>query len=216
MKKKSVVAFDFDGTLTSSIDMEDRSMAYGCESVGIHGMNREILHCHYGPTEYGILKELVPPGDLKNAWEAFLSYYRKASKDLLPYEGIKELLKTLSEKKCLLLLVTGRSKETLDISLPDLGLDSYFAKCYVGSESGTNKEQSMEKIFHDYGIGKDDILYIGDTLDDIRMMKAIDVDILSVSYSHDLKYQEELIKANPGNVCTTVSELTKRILDSIQ
>lgn len=191
-------------------------MAFGCASVGINGINKEIVHSHYGPTEYGILKELVPPGDLEKAWKACLSYYKEASKSLVPFEGIKDLLQTLSEKKCLLLLVTGRSKDTLEISLPDLGLDSYFVKCYTGSDEGTNKEKSIETIFKDYGIGKEDILYIGDTLDDIRMMRSISVDILSVSYSHDLKYQEELMKKNPGNVCTSVSELKKRILDSIQ
>jgi phosphoglycolate phosphatase-like HAD superfamily hydrolase len=216
MEKKTAFAFDFDGTLTLSFSMEDDCMAKACQAVGFKDVTPAIIHQNYGPTEDGIIRKLVGEANFRKAWAFFLDYYAKESKKLKPFKGIPELLKTLSQKKCLVILLTGRSRESLEISLADLGLSSCFIRAYTGSPYGTNKEKSMTSLLTDYGLAKKDVLYIGDTLEDIQMMRSIDTDILSAGYSHDSSYQQQLEKANPGNVCHSVDDLKKRLVELIR
>lgn len=215
MKKKKAFAFDFDGTLTLSFHVEDYCMTESIRQVGYPFVTEEIVHQNYGPTEDGIIAKLVDKKDFDKAWEICLRLYKEISKDLKPFEGIPELLEDLSKKGVSLFLLTGRSRQTLDISLHDLHLEPYFKQCYTGSRLGTNKEISMKKLCEEHHYSMDDVLYIGDTLDDIRMMNSLPCDILSAGYSHDLKYQSCLEEKNPGRVVSSVKELHQRLTELI-
>lgn len=213
LRNKKAVVFDFDGTLTDSMEIENLSMSKALSSVGCFSVSKDELTNHYGPTERGIISSIVPPGKKDEAWKNCLKYYREFAKDLKPFDGILDILSSLKERNILTLLVTGRSRETLDISLQDMHLTPYFLKTYTGSDSGTNKEESLTSLFNDFSLDKNDVLYIGDTLDDIRMMRNIQTDILSAGYSHDKEYQEMLEEKNPGNVCSSIQQLKERLME---
>ncbi len=214
-RSKKAIVFDFDGTLTDSMEIENLSMSKALTSVGCFSVSKDEITSHYGPTERGIISSIVPPGKKEEAWKNCLLYYRELAKDLRPFDGILDILSSLKEKKILTLLVTGRSRETLDISLHDMQLESYFQKTYTGSDSGTNKEESLTSLFKDFSLDKNEVLYIGDTLDDIRMMRNIQTEILSAGYSHDKEYQKLLEEKNPGNVCSSVQQLKTRLMEVI-
>lgn len=211
--KKKTVIFDFDGTLTDSMEIQNLSILKGLHAVGCFSVSKEDLPNHYGPTERGIISSIVPPGKKAEAWNVCLECYKELSKSMKPFDGILELLEKLIENQIEVFLVTGRNRETLDISLKDMKMESYFLKTYSGSDLGTNKEQSITTLFHEFDLSSKDVVYIGDTLDDIRMMRNISTDILSAGYSHDSKYQKQLEEQNPGNVCLSVSELEKRLME---
>jgi len=212
---KTVFAFDFDGTLASSFSLEDESMALACQRNGRPDVTEEVIHQHYGPTESGIIRSLVGEERFPQAWETFLSAYREGSKSLRPFEGIEALLHRLHDQpKTVVVLLTGRSEESLKISLADLGLEAYFDRLYWGSETGTNKSENFLAMCKGLGIAKDDALYIGDTLEDIEMMNAIHADLFSAGYSHNPSYQKKLEEKNPGRVAHTVSELSS-LIDSV-
>jgi len=174
---------------------------------------REQLIAGFGPTERGILQNVIGK-DCDKAWPFFLSMYEKLSVSLhfKAFDGIPSLLKELSQNPTLhLVLLTGRSKETLAISMKSLGISSLFERCYSGSDAGINKDISMMQMLKDYSLTKDETLYIGDTLEDVATMRKVSVDILSAGYSHDLAYQKALEKVNPGHVAHAVSELQEKL-----
>lgn len=206
MFKKTVV-FDFDGTLTDSMSVENHCMVKAMQSVGCFSVSEEKLPNYYGPTERGIIKAVVPPDRLEEAWANCLNIYRETSKNLKPYPGIEEILRMLKSNGVKVFLVTGRSKETLDISLENMDLTGYFLKTYSGSDSGTNKEESLTTLIHDFSLSKEETIYIGDTLDDIRMMGNIGIDIISAGYSHTEEYRKQLEIKNPGLVVDSLGSL---------
>ncbi|MFA6829667.1 MAG: HAD hydrolase-like protein [Bacilli bacterium] len=212
MEKKIVFAFDFDGTLASSFMLEDYCMAKACQEAGFPLVNEETVHQFYGPTEDGIIRKIVGDAKFSIAWECFKTIYTEKSKDLKAFDGLHSLLQSLN-KETKIALLTGRSRLTLDISLKDIGLDDCFPAIYTGSPFGSNKEASMLSLIHDFHIQKKDVVYIGDTLEDIKMMKNISVDIISAGYSHDLLYQGQLEELNPGNCVNTISQLADKIQD---
>lgn len=212
MKKKNILVFDFDGTLVNSTKLENDSLLYALSSVNISSVDEESIFSYYGPTEKGILKYIIGKEDIEPVWNTFLDYYKKNSKNYIIHPTILKLLVKLKMNPDLsLFLVTGRSKETLQISLQDNQLEDFFIKEYTGSEEGINKDESILQLIHDYGLEKPRILYIGDTVADINTMKKIDVDVLSVAYYKTNEECERLNILNNGKVCTKIDELEEYI-----
>ena len=79
---------------------------------------------------------------------------------------------------------------------------------------GINKDESMKEAMHDFDLEKKDMLYIGDTLEDISVMKENDFDIFSAGYFHDEEYQKRLLSENQ-NTFTSVKGLSDAILKVI-
>lgn len=214
MNRKKVLCFDFDGTLADSDNLERESIVQTLEYFGNEEITRENLTDHYGPTEPGILQKALGDEESVAAIPHFYATYSELQEQYLKKsEEIEAMLKKIREKhpETLLLLITGRSEETLDISLNYLGYGPYFAKTYTGSDEGINKDESMKKAMHDFDLEKEDMLYIGDTLADIRVMKENGFDIFSAGYYHEKAYQDELRKENE-NTFTTIRELTEALL----
>ena len=216
MNKKSVVIFDFDGTIVDSNQLEHQALLNTIHEYGFEEINDSNLENHFGPTESGILKNLLGEDLFPEAWAFFIEDYLRLQEELLvKIPGMDDLLLSLSKKQdLLLLLVTGRSKETADISLDYLGYDKYFGKVYTGSDEGINKDENIEKLLEDFGLEKENIVYVGDTLADIKTMKAIGIDIITVSYSqYDKNNKDQLEEDNPGNVVNSIQELETKLIE---
>lgn len=217
MNKKKVLCFDFDGTLADSEQLEKESIVQTLEYFGNEEITRENLTEHYGPTEPGILQIVLGKEESVAAIPHFYATYAELqTRFLRKSEEIETMLKTIREKhpETLLLLITGRSAETLEISLSYLGFGPYFKKTYTGSDEGINKDESMKKAMHDFDLEKEDMLYIGDTLADIRVMKENGFDIFSAAYYHEKAYQDELRKENE-NTFNTIRDLTEALLKTL-
>ena len=211
---KKVVFFDFDGTLASTFDIV--SKAFGV--VEDKYMHRKFTNEDWGkvsgPNEEGIIERLVP--DKKEAKQAFLDYihdYRQIHnqylKDFIP--GIRELLVSLKSKGYRIFVLTGRSKETLFISLEKLDGFKYFADYFRGSTKGMVKDKVMLKAFEDLKICKDEAIYVGDTQEDIIQCRSIGVDIISVVYDNFATH-DNIEKMNPGMVAHSPSEVENLIV----
>lgn len=216
MDKKRCVCFDFDGTLVSSDGLISESIVRTLNYFGINDMKKEDVVKHYGPSEPGILAELLSQDDYPAALPYFFQTYSELQPELLKKnDKITELLEKVTKiDNLVVILVTGRSQETLDISLNYLGYEKYFAKTYSGSMDGINKDESMRQALHDFDLEKEDVVYIGDSLADIRVMKENGYDILTAGYFHDKEYQEKLKDANP-NTFLSIEELSDALFKII-
>ncbi len=216
MNKKRCVCFDFDGTLVNSDGLISESIVRTLNYFGINDMKKEDVVKYYGPSEPGILAKILSQDDFPAALPYFFQTYSELQPEFLKRnDKITELLEKVTKVDDLLvLLVTGRSQETLDISLNYLGYEKYFAKTYSGSMDGINKDESMKQAMHDFDLEKEDIVYIGDSLADIRVMTENGYDILTAGYFHDKEYQEKLKEANP-NSFLTIEELSEALFKII-
>ncbi len=213
MKKKECFVFDFDGTLVDSNELEKVTMVETIHRYHDPFFRPDAIYRYFGPTEDGILKKIVAPEKIEEALSFFFDYYEKRQEDLLiPFPEMEEILKLLKEKGKRLFLLTGRSERTLLLSLRKLSYENYFEKCYWGSQESVNKPDSMRKLLEENHLKKEDVVYVGDTLEDIRSMKEVPVDLLSAGYSHSKTYDEELERNNTGNVCHTIRELKSKLM----
>lgn len=211
MEKRRNLIFDFDGTLVDSFLLENKSMVYAINRAGNLSIDEKNIISFYGPTEKGIIKKLVTEDKFNQAWEDFLYFYSKEAINYKPSDDMIKLLNDLKDDGFPLYLITGRGKETLDISLKISGIADLFIDEYTGSDFGINKDVSVLKLIKDHDVSKEDLIYIGDTVEDIKTMSKIDVDIISVGYYHDKKYQQKLRELNEGKVARNILELRKII-----
>lgn len=214
MKQKQAFVFDFDGTLVDSNDLEKESMVKTIQTFADPAFRPETIFDYYGPTEDGILKRLIPKENIEKALPFFLDTYEKMQDRFLhTFDGMEDVLAMIKENGKRLFLLTGRSEKTLKLTLGKIGYAPCFEAFYTGSDAGVNKPDSMRRLLRENGLNPEDVLYVGDSLEDIRSMTKAGVDLLSAGYSHDEDYVEKLEKNNPGNVVRSVDALRKRIQD---
>jgi phosphoglycolate phosphatase-like HAD superfamily hydrolase len=214
MKQKKLIAFDFDGTIADTTALERLAIVRTINLFGNMEINYDNIEDHYGPTEPGIVKSLVRDDKKEEAVEKFFEIYEKTQYETLKacVPGMKELLEDLAKEKDIHVLeVTGRSMRSLEISLAYLGIKDCFEKCYAGSDDGINKNLSLDQACKDYGVNKEDVLYIGDTIADCHTMHDNGYDLISVSYCHDDAYRISLEKLNPNEVVDNTKQLREKL-----
>jgi phosphoglycolate phosphatase len=201
------VSFDVDGTLIPSFPLVVRCFIESLAKFGIK-MTSEELDKYYGPAEEGMLLKFLGPEKGEEGFKEYLARYKKYHDIYIPSleSGLKDILSALQKKKVPLLLITGRNQESLDITEAKLDIGKYFLASYSGSIKGVNKPDSFRKCMKDYCLQPSELIYVGDSLQDIESCKQVGIDLISVSYNHtcDVRLQEE---RNPGRVAHTCAEL---------
>lgn len=198
--KKSVVVFDVDGTLIDSFDLIDDTVMETLKNYKSKVRTKEDIVQFYGPNELGMFKNmLLDPNLADNAFKEYLVHYQENDSSYVPklIPGIGDLLRELDTRRTLRLgCVTGRSKESLEITGRRLNFLRFFEDVEAGSSKGVYKVESMKALMRKFGVDKSEVLYVGDTESDIKMMRSIGVDIISVWYAHP-ENKDDLLKMNP-------------------
>lgn len=208
--KKSVVVFDVDGTLISSFGLIEEAVMETLKNYKSKVVKKEDISKFYGPDELGMFKNmLLNPTLADNAFKEYLVHYEENDSTYIPklIPGIGELLRELTTRRTLRLgCVTGRSRESLDITGKRLNFLRFFEDIETGSSKGVNKADSIKTLMKKFGVDKTEVIYVGDTASDIKAMKSAGVDIISVWYAHP-ENKDELLALNPKRSVGSVEEL---------
>lgn len=218
--KKSVVVFDCDGTLMSSMPLILRCISDAATKCGREDIKTlDDLRPYFGPDERGMLRNILKDaGKGDKAFSYYMEEYKMLHRELLPHpiDGIPELLRSLRDRRTLRLgLVTGRSKESTDYTLEVFNFARFFESIQTGSPKGINKPESMRKLMAELDVNHNEVIYVGDSPADIKSMQTVGVAIVSVCYDR-LEDKAKLEKMNPGRVASSVEELKTLLLKNIR
>lgn len=210
MSNTKVLCFDFDGTLGDSFAFVFQSFDYiFYKYLKIH-MTQELFDKLTGPDEKGFLLNMFKDQYKEEYWDEFLTYYKEnAHKYIKLFPGNYELLESLKKKGYHLVFLTGRSYDTAIISLKDLRIYEFFEKIYSGSPSGCIKDKLLIKVAKEYRTASENVLYIGDSLQDIKDAKAAGSPIISVLFSNPQWWSD--VKKNNPNYAINQKELENKI-----
>lgn len=206
-----IVAFDFDGTLAQSFDLCDDCFFEACRYGG-KNLKKEDIRDLFGPTEEGIIKKIFGEKAYETIFDYYLKIYAQKHHELLPKltPGALTTLNYLKKHHITMVFLSGRSLKTWEYSKKFFSLDGYFDKEYLGSLDGVNKPDNLKKVMKDFDVNKEDIIYIGDSMQDIKSCASVGVTILSLVYRKPKKY--EFFKTlNPNNVYTNYGDILKRL-----
>ncbi len=214
---KKVIVFDFDGTILNTEPFIGKLIYETYLKFTNKKLTLEDILSHYGPSEDGMLINLNDGSyDNEEAFKYYLEKYKKMHEEFFTHidKNLKNIFEYLKSLDIDTYIVTGRSKESLDISLDILDIRKYFKGYYVGSKKGINKPTSIKNLMNDHGYSNNELLYIGDTVNDIYSMNEVDVKIISIAL-YNLKNYDKLNELNPNMVVKDYLELDSKIKEFI-
>jgi len=203
---KKALILDFDGTIAETFPIVFKAIETAYTKLGLIAPSREELYANFGPHEQALLNKISTQGD------ALFAEYIKATEkfikadNLQPFDNIKNLLNKAKELGMKICMITGKSKESMEVTLKHLGLEKYFDILKWGGETGSVKPQRFKEIFTELNLTADDVYYVGDSTMDIDDCREVGVQILSAGWA-DCADIEALKTKKPDALFYSVQEL---------
>lgn len=202
------VMFDLDGTLGDSVPVSVWAIVRALEAFSGKTYTYEQITALFGPTEQGILRQLLPNQDWEASYQRFLQEYEALHQegDYGAFPGIPELVALLHDHQVLTAVVTGKGLNAARISLRYFGLADTFDIVEAGSMEGSIKDVCIRKVANIWQVPLEDIIYIGDAVTDVGLARKAGVQPVSAAWA-GTHTPEELAAENPYKLFTQVADL---------
>ena len=212
MKNKSLIIFDWDGTLMDSVGLIVDAMRYAAENHGLT-VTDDATKSIIGIALVDAFPMLFPNDSDKydELLATYSEYYVKHCDNDKLFEGIKELIQDLHAQGKTLAIATGKKRKGLQRVLPNSGIQAFFTVTKTADETaGKPNPLMLEQILVETGTRIEDAVFIGDSIHDIRMANAIQMDSIAVSYG--CEKADVLAKEHPTRLVATINELKQQLI----
>ena len=201
MQLKGII-FDFDGTLADTMPAILAGFrACFRQYLGEDYADQQIQSL-FGPTEEGIIKQLIP-GKWEECYAEYLCHYRRLHPPQA-FNGIREALKLLNDKGVRLAIGTGKGRGSLTASLEITGLENYFELLEVGSDAGAVKPEIIAQLVEKWELPAKQVAYIGDVASDVTASRQAGVVALSAAWAGAAEIAQ-IQAAKPDAIFLTVA-----------
>lgn len=191
---RKLAIFDFDGTLVDSV--WDVVICFN-ETLEIHGFPT-LTHEEYLDRLGGnideiislILKDNDTPENIELVKDTYKKVYSASPKDnTLPFPNVHEVLKALQDRGVLLAINSNRKNDSLNFYVDKFFSDIDFV-AIEGHNPGYPSKPSpfaAEKIMNKFDVAKDEVIYVGDSLTDIKTAQNAQIDCVLVRWGYGRK-----------------------------
>ncbi|MBI3558541.1 MAG: HAD-IA family hydrolase [Deltaproteobacteria bacterium] len=164
-----LVIWDLDGTLINSLPSTFAAMNDGIEARVGRRLSADELLANFGSTEDQVLARIVGTQHAQECYQKYVKSTEQRIREILPHQGILEVLDTLKAGNQQLSIFTGRARRTTDTILKNLSLEKYFSQVVAGDEVDRDKPhpEGVYKICKAAGISPSETLFVGDSHYDI-------------------------------------------------
>lgn len=163
VNRETTVVFDLDDTLYNEIDY--LKSAYRYIARQLEGENWKPLYAsmfsRYRNKEdvFGYLK-----GAYNTRKEVLLEMYRNHDPQIVPFEGVIDLLKQIKEQGAGIGIITDGRKRSQMNKINALGVGQYIDQIVISEEVGTEKPNERNYRLIEEGLPADRYYYIADNL----------------------------------------------------
>lgn len=185
MLKKSVI-FDMDGTLVNSSITLANAINYVREQLYLPRLkNEEILvrvNDHsINPAEYFYKSKKFLPIHEKLFSEYYSAHH---GKELELYDGIIDMIHELKQRSFKIAVATNAYRKSALESLTHLGIAHYFDNVVCFDDVGLGKPapDMLFKILDDFGLQKEESIFVGDGERDMMAAQNANMDFIMVNW----------------------------------
>lgn len=164
--------FDLDGTLGETIPfvLDSLRAAVG-PLLPREPTDAELLE-RFGPTEEGMLRELVGDRWREAAERYYRAYRARHQRCPAPYDGIREALRSCHHRGARTAIVTGKGATTTGITLQEWEIEDAFDFVLTGSIDGRVKERRLREALEHWRFPPEEVAYVGDAAADVTAARA--------------------------------------------
>ncbi|MCH7567834.1 MAG: HAD-IA family hydrolase [Nanoarchaeota archaeon] len=200
------VIFDFDGTLADTFEV--------IKKITMNLDKSEKKEVHFDDIKNISIEEMFRKYKTP-LWKLprFVRLVKKQLKgkietEVKPFRGLPDVLNKLNKHYSLSIL-SSNSKENIEKFLERNSLKNVFQFIYSDSTI-FGKSTKLRKLCRKHKISKDEIIYVGDEVRDIKACKKTKITIIAVTWGYNAK--EFLKKESPDYLINSPKELEKILL----
>ncbi|MGP4716014.1 HAD-IA family hydrolase [Psychrobacter sp. T6-6] len=198
LSDKTLIIFDWDGTLMDSIGLIVESMHVAGEAHGFETTDKAVKDI-IGLSLINGIEILYPHANesqMLAIQQSYAEYYIANSHATPLFEPIENMLQTLQQKDKKLAVATGKKRKGLDRVLDASKSHHYFVMTRCADESGSKPDPQMLTDILEYTQQQiSDAVFIGDSIYDIQMATALGMTSIAVNYG--TATSAELAAQNP-------------------
>ncbi|NIS60382.1 MAG: MtnX-like HAD-IB family phosphatase [Proteobacteria bacterium] len=211
-KRTKGLIFDLDGTLIDSYDAIHIGLNEVFNHFGIPPLPYHQLGEHLGGSLEEILRAFLLSHQLEEAKSIFRNKYRDiylGKTSLL--EGAKAVIEELSRRSIQLAVASNKSAKFCRKLLSHLGIDRFFTTI-AGVGDGLRPKpfpDMVNAIVLDLGLRPEEVVMVGDTVEDIEAGKSAGVDVYALSSGY--QPLEKLIRKRPRRILRELKDLLQAL-----
>lgn len=199
---RSVVIFDFDGTL---VDSKEGILTCLKQTLQRRGLTwQEPLDWFVGPPAHVSMPQLLPrisPSGHREIVEEYRALYAECGWSLTAvYPGVPEMLETLRHANWRMLICTAKRRDFSLQILEHFGLATFFEAVYADSVGlpSHSKSELLERLLRECDVGTSAVM-VGDRVFDVEAGHACGLRTLAVTYGYGSN--AELARSRPWRMC---------------
>ncbi|MBM7541989.1 HAD family hydrolase [Amphibacillus cookii] len=199
------IIFDFDGTLADTLPVCYQAFQHVFQRYDDRLLSNQEIRAMFGPSETGIIRENLKDERKQEAITLFYQQYKAHHNRLVkPNADIQMMLSLLQDKGIKLAIVTGKARQSFEISVDALGLDYDFQAVITGDDVRHAKPdpEGIEKALKIMGVEAAEAIYLGDSNADIEAGKRAGVRTIGVQWLTES--QTSAFSITPDAIYTSV------------
>lgn len=212
---RKTIIFDLDGTLLDTLEDLYLSVNAALAHCRFPEKTREEVRQSVGNGVRNLMRRSVPEGESNPQFEdCFLEFQKHYAAHLNdhtgPYEGIMELLETLSERGFSMAIVSNKS----DYAVKELNRNVFgsLIPVAIGESEGVRRKPESDTVYkaiRELGVCREDCIYVGDSEVDLETAENCKIPCICVSWG--FRDREVLEKLGAERIVDTTEKLLEEI-----
>jgi pyrophosphatase PpaX len=202
------VLFDLDGTLVDSGAIILASFKHAARTVLARDVEEEQIAALVGGSNLHDQMRVLSPAHVDELVRVYREHNRPLHDELQAFEGVEELMETLSEQGRKLGIVTAKGRQTVDLAFGVLSLERYFDAVVTADMTDRHKPDPAPvlKALELLESEPAEAAFVGDSPYDVAAGKAAGVFTVAVSWGK-IHPEERLLEAGADFLVHSPREL---------